>query len=184
MTQETKKDLRERIKTLLRNQTQDALLAKSEQIAAKLYVLEAYIQAKTILFFASFDGEVNTYPMIQYALDEGKAVALPKIHSDHTFVAQTLSSLDDLETGPLGISQIKASAARDITPDQVDLVVVPGLAYDQHKNRLGRGGGFYDRYLQQLPSDTPTVGVAFDFQVLDNLPTDDHDMPVTHVLTN
>ena len=185
MTHKEKQDLRERIKTLLRNQEDAALSEKSQQIADKFFSLSEYKQAKSILFFASFGKEVNTFPMMERALAEGKNIALPTINkSDHTFRAQRLSSLDDLEDGPYGIKQIKESAAIDVSPEELDLVVVPALAIDKSKNRLGRGGGYYDRFLQGLPKDTPTVGLVFDVQLLETLPTDTHDVMLTHVLTN
>ena len=65
------------------------------------------------------------------------------------------------------------------------MVIVPGLAFDKHNNRLGRGAGYYDRFLSTLPTDIPTVGLAFDFQIIDRLPQQkEHDIPVSHVLVN
>ena len=160
-------------------------MAKSEAIARKLSALDIYRQAQTILFFASFAEEVNTFPMMERALAEGKHVALPTINkSNRTFKAHQLTSLEDLEEGPYGIQQIKSSAARDLGPEDLDLVVVPALAVDRRGNRLGRGGGYYDRFLENLPKDIPTVGLVFDFQLLDTLPTDAHDVALKHVLTN
>ena len=92
---------------------------------------------------------------------------------------------DDLEHGPYGISQPKKNPSADLHLRDLNMVIVPGIAFDKRNNRLGRGGGYYDRFLTTVPSHVPTIGLAFDFQIVDHLPhLDKHDMSVSHVLVN
>ncbi|MBF0533205.1 MAG: 5-formyltetrahydrofolate cyclo-ligase, partial [Candidatus Omnitrophica bacterium] len=91
----------------------------------------------------------------------------------------------DMESGPYGILQPKASEDRKLDLDQIDMVIVPGVAFDRNNCRLGRGQGYYDRFLPRLSARTTTVGLAFDFQMLDVIPQiEPHDVPVSCVLNN
>jgi len=184
---QSKQILRERILTLLRNQKEEERLIKSAVICGKLFQLEAFRNAGTILFYASFDGEVETFEMMKEAQKLGKTIGLPGLRgADKRIAPLSVASLEsDLDTGPYGIQQPKMDQARMLGTDQLDMVVVPGVAFDKHNNRLGRGGGYYDRFLGTLPSDVPTVGLAFDFQMVDALPAQEqHDRPVSRVLTD
>lgn len=187
MHEQSKKIVRERILTLLRNQKREVRLSKSLVIADKLFQMVEFQEAKTILFYASFDGEVETFDMMRRAQKLGKKIGLPGIlkNEQRIVAAAVESSESDLVTGPYGIKQPKLDQARALANDRLDMVIVPGVAFDKDNNRLGRGGGYYDRFLASLPSDTLTVGLAFDFQIVDTLSfREKHDVPVSCVLTN
>ena len=187
MHNQSKKILRERILTLLRNQKEEERLTKSLDIGNKLFQMEAFKKAGTILFYASFDGEVETFEMMREAQKQGKTIGLPGIDKGGTKIIPTaVASLEsDLETGPYGIQQPKIDQTRTLSKDRIDMVIVPGVAFDKNNNRLGRGGGYYDRFLASLPSDVPKVGLAFDFQMVATLsPQEKHDIPVSCVVTN
>ena len=186
MNNTSKKDLRERIVTLLRNQTEEERFAKSLSIKDKLFRLKDIQRAQTILFYASFDGEVDTSEMIKQAKQLGKRIALPQIISKNRTIIPTLwEPPATFVDGPYGIKQPQDIINNRLDPDELDAVIVPALAYDKNNHRLGRGGGYYDRFLTLLPKDIPSVGLAFDFQLIDKIPERlDHDIAVTHVLTN
>lgn len=98
-----------------------------------------------------------------------------------------VESIDrDLETGPYGIQQPKESPETgSVDVSDIDLVIVPGVAFDRQNNRLGRGQGYYDRFLKKMPARTPLIGLAFDFQIVDHLPhRQGQDIPVSCVLVN
>jgi 5-formyltetrahydrofolate cyclo-ligase len=154
-------------------------------ILVKLLRLPEFQKAKTVLFYASFDGEVETFEMIKQAVQLGKIIALPTvIRQAQKLIATVISNPEtDLEKGPHGILQAKPGRTT-LEPDDLDLAIVPGVAFDRNNYRLGRGGGFYDRFLVTLPERIPTIGLAFDFQIVDTLPREDHDKAVSHVLTN
>lgn len=160
---------------------------KSLAIAGKLFQMVEFQKAETILFYASFDGEVETFDMMREAKKLGKKIGLPGITTDEKRITLTaVASLEtDLEDGPYGIKQPKMDQALTLTEDCLDMVIVPGVAFDKQNNRLGRGGGYYDRFLESLPSGVLTVGLAFDFQIVDSLLSQEtHDVPVSCVLTN
>ncbi len=142
--------------------------------------------AKTILFYASFDGEVDTFPMMKQASQLKKTIALPIVNKgSKNFIPTRIKDLDSLNPGPFGIQQPMFVETSVVNVEQLDLVIVPGLAFDKLHNRLGRGFGFYDRFLASMPEDTPCLGLAFDFQIVDTLPhLEVHDMALTGVIVN
>lgn len=184
---ETKQDLRERILTLLRNQREEERLHKSLIILNKLLNLQEYQRSQTIMFYASVGGEVDTFKMMKKTLKTGKRVALPRINLNKRQLIPTLiEQLDtDLEEGPYSIKQPKTNDSKEIPIENLDMIVVPALGFDKNNQRLGRGGGYYDRFLDKVPFNVPTVGLAFDFQVFDSLPQiAHHDKAVSKVLVN
>lgn len=184
MSEEDKNIIRERILDLLDNQEENERVLKSSDIANKLYSMCEYKDAKTILFYASFNGEVDTFEMMSNSLKLKKTIALPCANkNDNTITPKIVESLAELNVGSYGIPEPEMNA-KDCPIDDVDLAIVPAVAYDTNNNRLGRGAGYYDRFLDQLPRETPTVGLAFDFQIVDHLPTEEHDKSVYRVLTN
>ena len=159
---------------------------KSKAIAVKLQKMAEFKKSKTILLYLSFDGEVDTLVIIKLAKKLGKRIVLPRIlRKEKKLLPVVLESLKHLQDGPYGIPQPKSAEGKILDVSQIDMVIVPGLAFDKKKYRLGRGQGYYDRLLKLLPSTTPTVGLAFDFQLIDFLPQRAaHDAPVAHVLSN
>ena len=184
----TKQELRRKVLTLLRQQKEEERSAKSLVILDKLFKKPEFRRALTILFYAAFDGEVDTFEMMRRALQSGKRIGLPYIlRREKRMIPLAVQSLEeDLETGHYGVKQPKRKAhVRTLTMEELDLVIVPGLAFDRHNHRLGRGQGYYDRFLQELPRGIPTIGLAFDFQIVDHLPPpEEHDVPVSSVLVN
>jgi 5-formyltetrahydrofolate cyclo-ligase len=159
---------------------------KSLSIKDKLFANSKIQNAKTILFYASFDGEVNTYHMIEQARQLGKRVALPRIDAATKEIIPTLWDVaDKLESGPYGIHQPCAKPGSALDGGTLDAVIVPGVAFDKDNHRLGRGAGYYDRFLSRIPSNVPTIGLAFDFQCVPKIPElAAHDIPVSCVVHN
>ncbi len=180
-----KKEIRQRILELLKQQKEEQRLLKSRAIAERVVKLQEFQKAKVIVFYASLAGEVDTFGLMKKALDLDKDVVLPCVLSGtHTLEFRRIQDLDnDLEYGPYNIQQPNRNKTQSIQPELVDLVIVPGIAFDRSNNRLGRGVGYYDRFLANLSADVPSVGLAFDFQILERLPTDLHDVPVQQVIS-
>jgi 5-formyltetrahydrofolate cyclo-ligase len=185
MIQEKKTKIRKEVLTKMVRHKEEDRSKKSSKIAKKLFLLEEYLKAKTILFYLSFDGEVDTLRMIKDAIKQGKKVAVPVIRKEEKeMIPSLLENLDtELKSGPYGVLHPREEYIRPIPLDAIDLVVVPGLAFDKAGNRLGRGMGYYDRFLSRLPKDIPTIGLAFDFQVIrDFPPLEPHDFSVSQVI--
>lgn len=182
-----KKALRERLLQLLRSQKEEDRLKKSKVIQKKLFSTPEFKTASVVLFYASFDGEVETFSMMKQAQRLGKKIALPAIIKDRKTIVPSLvvDLKKELAEGPYGIKQPTPPWLRTLDVNQIDLAIVPGVAFDKENNRLGRGGGYYDCLLGNFPPNIPTVGLAFDFQIVDCLPHQDkRDIPVCRVIVN
>lgn len=169
----------------LKKQNEVERLKRSFQIHKKLFSLPEFVKAKLILFYLSFGGEVETHRMIDKAISLGKKVAVPVINRrDKKFTPSLFCGCGcDLEVGPYGIYQPKPERVRNVPLNKIDLIVVPAVAFDLKGNRIGRGVGYYDRFLNSLPKRIPSVGLAFDFQVLGRIPAvESHDFSVDRVL--
>lgn len=182
--QDTKSTLRKKFLKLLRNQEEEERVIKSRAIQKRLFAMPEFQRAQHILFYASFDGEVETINMMQEAQRLGKKIVLPIILKDQRQIIPSLveNLSQELKEGPYGVKQPLKECRLDLT--KIGLAIVPGVAFDKRNHRLGRGAGYYDRFLKTIPPEIPTVGLAFDFQILDRLPHQEHDIPVSFVLTN
>ncbi len=183
----TKQQLRQRLLVLLRRQPGEARLAKSLIIAGRLKRLRLYRRAEVLLCYVAMDGEVETRPILAQALADGKRVAVPvTFKRSRRLVAAQIKDLDrDLKAkGPFGILQPTDVSRRRLDPKELDLVLVPGVAFDAKGRRLGRGGGYFDRFLEKLPPKVPRVGLAFHFQLVKEIPWEPHDRPVSRVITD
>ncbi|MBF0331924.1 MAG: 5-formyltetrahydrofolate cyclo-ligase [Candidatus Omnitrophica bacterium] len=186
MVIQTKQELRQLILDHIKAQKEEVALFKSRVILEKMMTLPAFLNARTILFYASFKGEVDTFALMQKAMEMNKRVALPLVRKEATRITAVLiRSLQELKPGAYGILEPVDHKERRLDPFELDLIVVPGVAFDRHHNRLGRGAGYYDRFLSEVPATTPTIALAYDFQVVETLPgIEGHDRPVTHLLTD
>lgn len=175
--------LRQKYRGLLKNQSAKDRLDKSERIAAKLWDNPHYQKAKTILAYASMAHEVETFGIIRKAIDQGKRVCLPLVEkSEKLILPVVVDDLDKLRPSTYGIKEPVYDPNGLVEPEGIALVLVPGLAFDAKGYRLGQGAGYYDRFLSRLPKTTATLGLAFDFQLTDCLPHEQHDLPVWSVI--
>jgi 5-formyltetrahydrofolate cyclo-ligase len=183
---QTKQALRLRMLDNIQRQKEEDALGKSRAIQDKLFALPVFVRARTICCYVSFKGEVDTFAVMARAIELGKRVAVPfVIKGSKKILPIVITSIDELSAGTYGIPEPPFEAGRVLKPASLDLVVVPGVAFDRQHNRLGRGAGYYDRFLAELPDTTPTVGLAYDLQIVDTLPgTEPHDKPLTLVLSN
>ncbi|MFA5085716.1 MAG: 5-formyltetrahydrofolate cyclo-ligase [Candidatus Omnitrophota bacterium] len=158
---------------------------KSAIIRDKLFNEEEFKRARVVMFYVSLHDEVDTLIMIDEALKAGKRIAVPVILKEEKrlIAGEIHNRLEDLESQHFGIYQPRQDRVEEVPLDDIDLVVVPGVAFDKKNIRLGRGHGYYDRFLAGLPKKTKTIGLAFDFQVLEYLPQDPHDVPVSRIIT-
>lgn len=152
---------------------------KSHEIESRLFRLPEFNGSSLILFFASFRSEVNTIPMIRRALAEGKRVALPKVKGNGLELFEIRELEKDVSPGAWGIPE--PHEHNRVALDAVDLLIVPGLAFDEWGNRLGYGAGFYDKLLASCTK--PTVALAFEVQMVKQVPAARHDISVKKIVT-
>ena len=173
-----KKVLRRAIREQKRAMTEAEIVSRSEKLGALFVNSEAYRTAKTIYGYLPYNQEVRTVPMLAQALRDGKKVAVPKIYGD-TMKFLYLDDLSLVEKNEMGIPE--PIADEPVAEDKTALVLMPGLAFTKDGDRMGYGGGFYDRFLAEEP-DHPTLALCYEFQIVDSLPTEEFDIPVDTVL--
>jgi 5-formyltetrahydrofolate cyclo-ligase len=154
-------------------------MAKSEAIAVRLLDTSEAIGARTVMAYWSFGSEVDTSPLIERLLAEGKTVALPRIEQGDLVPVAFVPGEAMHETT---FGAMEPSNARALDPRELDLVVVPGVVFDRRCGRIGYGGGFYDRLLGG-PSETSSVAVAFDLQLVQEVPRGRSDRTLDAVVT-
>lgn len=173
-----KKTLRAAIRAKKQAMTPEEVAQESGRLARLLFAHPLYQNAAAIYGYLSYNEEVRTMPILQQAQRDGKRVAVPKIIGD----TMRFIWLDDLTAVAEGYRGIPEPVADDPeADDKTALVLMPGLAFSRAGDRCGYGGGFYDRFLAR-EREHPTVALCYDFQVVDELPVDPHDLPVDVVL--
>lgn len=157
------------------------IIEKSAKIMSRLFSLSEFRGAKTIMFYVDAKNEVKTRDAITRALSEGKRVVVPKVKKGYGLLAIEIKSLDELSPGTFGI--LEPAGEKGISPEEIDLVVVPGVAFDKRGNRMGYGAGYYDSFLPKLRPEVKKVAVAFEIQVTDSLPAEEHDVKMDMIIT-
>lgn len=180
-----KKELREKIMNARLEQDEGEFLLKSKAIIDQIKGMEAFRQANTIMMYLDFRKEVKTEELVRCCLQEGKEVAVPvTVVRERQLIPSVIKHYpDDITSGTWGIPEPKADCLRPVEPELIDLVIVPGVAYDVACNRLGYGGGFYDRFLRRTRQDAIFIAPAFELQILENVYPEAHDYPVHYIIT-
>lgn len=176
----TKKQIRSKILLRLKIQKEEERKRKSRIIGYRLFGLKLFKQAKRVMFYISFDGEVDTRDMIKKAQQLGKMTAVPVCARDSTIRPCILRKNARLLKGRYGIYE--PAIKKFVRQGNLDLTIVPGVAFDKKGNRLGRGKGCYDNFLKKSPKRIPSIGLAFDFQILPILPATKQDVRVDRIL--
>jgi len=165
--------------------SQEEINEKSRAIAGRLFALLEYRVAGTVMYFLNFGKEVQTRPMVNASLSHGKRVIAPKMvpKERRMILSEVLDVECDLAPGIWGIPEPKLDRLRPLSAEQIDFVVVPGVAFDESGNRLGYGGGYYDRFFTDLRPGVSLVALAFEVQILPAVPVASWDRRVDRVIT-
>lgn len=144
---------------------------------------EHYKSAKTIFIYVSCNNETDTHKIIKKMLEDKKIVCVPKVLSlKEGMIAVKINNFDDLKPGLYGILE-PAEKQNKIDENNIDTVFLPGVAFDLNGGRIGYGGGFYDRFLGKSREDTVKIALAYEFQIMSNVPMEDTDMRVDGIIT-
>lgn len=174
-----KKELRTYIRSLKKAMPPEEIVRRSQTLCRLVLDTDAYRRAKTIYGYLPFNQEVDLTTLLQQAMADGKQVALPKCYGkDMRFIL--MDDLSHIQRSSLGSPEPIADSP--IATDKTALMILPGLLFDRLGYRIGYGGGYYDRFLAQEP-DHPTIGLCFDFQLVDQLKIDDYDIPAKTVFS-
>ncbi len=180
----SKAEERKRILEYRKRLTTKELLQKSLTIKNKLFDIDEFKEADNIMFYIDFNNEVKTEFMIKEAIDLGTEVIVPITNREEKRLE--LSKINDfdsqLKEGEYGILEPKEEYITPFSPNDLDLVILPGVAFDEKGNRLGYGGGYYDRLLAgNLKVDK--VAISFEIQVIKEVIVDEHDVSVDRIIT-
>lgn len=176
-----KKELRKEIKNRFRLLEREKFAEKSAAVLEKLKKLPQWHRAETVFAFISMKDEIDTEAILTEILASGKKLAVPRIDGENLVFHLIESITEGLVPDCYGIPEPEASAPVAI-PAGNDMMLIPGLAFDSRNNRLGRGKGFYDRYLASIPEEVSMIGICYDFQIVDAVPSEPHDKPLDMII--
>jgi 5-formyltetrahydrofolate cyclo-ligase len=178
----TKATLRSEIRAISKKNSPEKRAATSVQLCAKLKGQAFFQTAATVLFFAPLPTEVDLWPLLEESFGTEKIVALPRFDStSQSYIACRVQSLrDEIISGQFSIREPHKNCA-EIPSREIDLILVPGIAFDLHGRRLGQGKGFYDRLLTGIRG--VKCGIAFDEQIVEKIPIEPHDVRMDFILT-
>lgn len=170
--------LRQAVREKKRAMSAEEIRSRSETLGQLLRNTDAYQRAGTVYGYLPFNQEVRLIPILEQAIRDGKRVAVPKIKDDAMYFVY-MEDFTRIQPGRGG-----APEPVDDGPEARErsaLVLLPGLVFDEHGNRIGYGGGYYDRFLRQEP-EHPTIALCYDFQVVPQLAPEPHDIPADQIL--
>ena len=160
---------------------EEKVLTASEIISERLFGMPQLLRADIVFCYVSIEGEVQTHSLIEKLLELGKRVCVPKCYKNGVMESRFISSLATLDSyGPFRILEPHADA-EVVDPSMIDFAIDPGLAFDNNGNRLGRGAGYYDRYLKSIGAFK--CGVCFDEMIVDSVPVGAYDIQMDVVVT-
>ncbi|GAB6179607.1 5-formyltetrahydrofolate cyclo-ligase [Desulfotomaculum defluvii] len=169
------------------NLSQGEVVDKSNSITERLLCCNLYQLARTIMVYLDFRNEVKTDSLIKHALGTGKQVVVPVVNTqDRSMISSLLVNYpEDLTSGSYGILEPAPDKVRPMDPREIDLVIVPGAVFDYQGNRMGYGGGYYDRFLPRLRKDAVALALAYEFQVRQDFAMlmGQYDQPVQYIVT-
>ncbi len=174
----TKNSIRKFVLEVRNDISRDNQETWSRKISEQFFSLEELSQMEVIFLYAGYGSEVLTQETIEALIMLGKHVALPRVHGD-TMDFYEISGLDELESGFHGIMEPINNKKTVLTPD---LIVMPGVAFDESRNRIGYGRGYYDRYLKKYP-DVPRIAFSFECQIVDQIPYEPSDIRPDTIIT-
>lgn len=179
---EVKREIRRKMLALRRALSDDEAVKKAESVTSWILTLPEYKKAKRIMAFLAMKGESNLDGLIARALSDGKEVYVPVCLPERQMEAGRLLDMDHFVRGPLGLRDLP-KGYDTVSPEKLDLVLVPGVACDREGNRLGMGAGYYDRYLVHVPFEK-RIAALWDFQVAEAIPSEPFDERIAKIVTD
>lgn len=175
-----KKDIRKNI-IAKRDLNKEENNLKDIKIFNKLINLNSYKKAKKIFIYIGFGSEINTKKLIEIMLKEGKEVFVPKV-VEKEMIALKVTSLYNLVKSEFNILE-PIGEKPDIDAEEFDLIIMPGVAFDRSGNRIGYGGGYYDKYLKDISFNIERIALAYEMQLIEEIDTEEHDLKVYSIIT-
>ncbi|KNF09167.1 5-formyltetrahydrofolate cyclo-ligase [Gottschalkia purinilytica] len=180
-----KNTLRKEILSQRKAMSLEEVNKKSDQVTDLLLSSEYYKNAKNIMAYIDFRNEVKTERLIKTALKDKKNIIIPisVVETRQLILSQLLDYDNELESGTYGILEPKKEFIREVEPSCIDLVLIPGVAFDRRGFRIGYGAGYYDRFLEKVDKSAPKIALSFELQMVSNAFEGPHDFPVDSIIT-
>ena len=156
---------------------------KSHAIAEKILALKEFITAEKVFIHIDMGSEVKTRGIIENVWQAGKKVAVPVTKKDRVMYFIEIKDFSNLKKTKFGTFEPSGEIEEALVPTDKDLFIVPGSMFDEEKNRCGYGGGFYDTYIDKY-NVKKTIGICFDFQLLESIPTEEFDRKMDKIVTD
>lgn len=176
----TKQEIREKILNMRRSLTSKYIDDESAKIYERFAESRIFEGVKTVLSYSDFDNEVKTAALTGWMMFRGMRLYLPCVCKKEMFAADIKST--GLELSKFGIAQPKFEEASFLDPGELDIVIVPGIAFDRAGHRIGFGCGYYDDYLKKAIK-AKKIALAYDFQIIDFIPAEAHDVRMDMIVT-
>ena len=179
----SKKQIRKLIISKRDNLDKDLKNVYDEKIKNNLINKDMFIKSQNIFIYVGFGSEINTSQYIEEFLSINKNILIPRTEIETKKMdAVKIHNLNDLQKDKYGILEPKKSLPA-FSKDKIDLVILPGVAFSESGDRIGYGGGYYDRYLKSLNNNIPKVALCYEFQIQNNLISEIHDIKADYVIT-
>lgn len=181
----SKKELREKYTAIRAEIPEETKKKWDDEFFHNLINSDIYKQSQTIYVFVSFNDEIDTHQLITHMISQGKNVKIPVTEAGNPDMRFTrLLDMDHLEVANFGILEPKEEHLDFENIKDSDLILVPGLVFDEDGYRVGYGGGFYDKFLSKIDYDPIKIGICYEIQIGENLPREHFDIPVDYICTD
>ncbi len=179
-----KNKLRKEILAIRDELNYNTVMDAEQKILEQLTRWDPYNSAEYVMVYADFRNEIRTHGIMQHLLSNKKKLIVPLTQKENIDILPIqIQSLNDLTPGHFGLSEPNAKINQPFDSELLDLILIPGIVFDLSGNRIGFGKGYYDHFLSHLKNEIPYVALAYDFQVLDVIPHEKHDIQMDHILT-
>jgi len=178
MKEKIRKELIEKRKKL----TFDEVNSKSSEIKKRLFELDEFKHSQTVLFYVSYGNEVRTHEIIKECLEKKEVIVPISDKENRSLILSKLENWKNLEVGSYGILEPKKDKIKEISIENIDLIIIPGVGFDESGRRIGHGKGYYDNLLKRA-TKISNIGLAYEFQIVKKIPIEPHDLPVKKIVT-
>lgn len=180
-----KKDVRKRMLEIRNNMDTMEIERLSHKIISSLIKFKEFRDSKNIMVYLSFDNEVDSYELIRYCKENDKRIFVPYCKKEgYKMIPTEIKNFKkELKRNRFGYMEPKLEYLRPANIDDMDIIILPGVAFDKKCYRIGYGAGYYDRFLKNVKDKIPTIGLAYDFQILSSVQVEDFDVPLDYVIT-
>ena len=183
---QTKSKIRKDMITTLESLSENEIALKTRKIENRLFDFANFVEANITMLYISCSGEVSSHNIITYCMDYRKIIVLPAFDPQKFRIR--LYKIDniekDLKPGPRGMLEPDTARCKPVPIECLDIAIIPGTAFDEKGGRIGSGEGYYDRFIPKLPITTRKVSIAFEDQIIPQIPMESHDKHVDIIITN